>query len=91
MDYPVTRQVVTSLSGKKLFIFGTSEYQNIDGHYINGDPKKENKKTMTCKPETKVEVDPNVKEKKEIELLKKQTKLKGKSLQAACPSSEPAA
>ena len=28
---------------KKLFIFGTSEYQNIDGHYINGDPKKENK------------------------------------------------
>ena len=54
-------------------------------------PKKENKKTMTGKPETKVEVDPNVKETKEIELLKKQTKLKGKSLQAACPSSEPAA
>ena len=29
-------------TSKKLFIFGTSEYQNIDGHYIKGDPKKEN-------------------------------------------------
>ncbi len=29
-------------TSKKLFIFGTSEYQNIDGHYINGDPKREN-------------------------------------------------
>ena len=50
-------------------------------------PKKEDKKTMTGKPETKVEVDPNVKETNEIELLKKQTNLKGKKLQAACPSS----
>ena len=31
-------------TSKKLFVFGTSEYQNIDGHYINGDPKKENKR-----------------------------------------------
>ncbi len=29
-------------TSKKLYIFGTSEYQNIDGHYINGDPKIEN-------------------------------------------------
>ena len=31
-------------TSKKLFVFGTSEYQNIDGHYINGDPRKENKR-----------------------------------------------
>ena len=31
-------------TSKNLFIFGTSEYQNIDGHYINGNPKRENTK-----------------------------------------------
>ena len=37
ITFPYNFQQTTS---KKLFIFGTSEYQNIDGHYINGDPKK---------------------------------------------------
>ena len=72
-------------------IWGVDEGKNPLDKEEEKTPKKENKKTMTGKPETKVEVDPNVKETKEIELLKKQTKLKGKSLQAACPSSEPAA
>ena len=26
-------------NSKKLFVFGTAEYQNIDDHYINGNPK----------------------------------------------------
>ena len=29
---------------KKLFIFGTAEYQNIEGHFINGNPKSANEK-----------------------------------------------
>ena len=29
-------------NSKKLFVFGTSEYQNIDGHYLNGNPKEKN-------------------------------------------------
>ena len=41
ITFPYNFEQTTS---KKLFIFGTSEYQNIDGHYINGDPKKENKR-----------------------------------------------
>ena len=28
-------------NSKKLFVFGTAEYQNIKGHYINGNPKKD--------------------------------------------------
>ena len=31
-------------SSKKLFVFGTAEYQNIDGHFINGNPKKKTTK-----------------------------------------------
>ena len=29
-------------NSKKLFVFGTSEYKNIDGHYINGNLKEKN-------------------------------------------------
>ena len=64
-------------------------------------PKKEEKKpktekTMTGKKATEVKVDPELEENKEtgkkgVEQLKKETKLKGKNLQAACPSAEPAA
>ena len=60
------------------------------------DPKKEEKKpktekTMTGKKATEVKVDPDLDENKEtgkkgVEQLKKETKLKGKDLQAACPS-----
>ena len=31
-------------NSKKLFVFGTAEYQNIDGHFINGNPKKKTTK-----------------------------------------------
>ncbi len=41
ITFPYNFEKTTS---KKLFVFGTSEYQNIDGHYINGDPKKENER-----------------------------------------------
>ena len=64
-------------------------------------PSKEEKKpktekTMTGKKATEVKVDPELEENKEtgkkgVEQLKKETKLKGKNLQAACPSAEPAA
>ena len=60
------------------------------------DPKKEEKKpkiekTMTGKKATEVKVDPDLDENKEtgkkgVEQLKKETKLKGKDLQAACPT-----
>ena len=48
-------------------------------------------KTMTGKKTTEVKVDPDLEENKEtgkkgVEQLKKETKLKGKDLQAACPS-----
>ena len=65
-------------------IWGIGEGNNPFEKKEQKKPKKENKKTMTGKPETKVEVDPELEETKEIELLKKQTKLKGKKLQAAC-------
>ncbi len=31
-------------NSKKLFVFGTAEYQNIDGHFINGNPKEKTTK-----------------------------------------------
>ena len=48
-------------------------------------------KTMTGKKTTEVKVDPDLEEKvkevgKDVEELKKETKLKGKDLQAACPT-----
>ena len=64
------------------------------------DPKKEEKKpktekTMTGKKATEVKVDPELDENKEtgkkgVEQLKKETKLKGKNLQAACGDAAPA-
>ena len=64
------------------------------------DPKKEEKKpktekTMTGKKATEVKVDPDLDENKEtgkkgVEQLKKETKLKGKNLQAACGDAAPA-
>ena len=50
-------------------------------------------KTMTGKKATEVKVDPDLEENKEtgkkgVEQLKKETKLKGKDLQAACPAGE---
>ena len=50
-------------------------------------------KTMTGKKTTEVKVDPDLEENKEtgkkgVEQLKKETKLKGKDLQAACPTGD---
>jgi hypothetical protein len=59
-----------------------------EGHNPFKDKKEEKKtkveKTMTGKKATEVKVDPKIEETKEINAMKKQTKLKGKSLQAAC-------
>lgn len=59
-----------------------------EGHNPFKDKKEEKKtkveKTMTGKKATEVKVDPDLEETKEINAMKKQTKLKGKSLQAAC-------
>ena len=41
-------------------------------------------KTMTGKKATEVKVDPDLEETKELDKMKKETKLKGKNLQAAC-------
>ena len=66
-----------------------------EGHNPFKDKKEEKKpkteKTMTGKKATEVKVDPDLDENKEtgkkgVEQLKKETKLKGKDLQAACPS-----
>ena len=51
--------------------------------------KKEEKKpkvekTITGKKATEVKVDPDLEETKELDKMKKETKLKGKNLQAAC-------
>ena len=51
--------------------------------------KSKTEKTMTGKKATEVKVDPDLDETKEIEQLKKETKLKGKKLQAACGGGEP--
>jgi len=64
-----------------------------EGHNPFKDKKEEKKpkteKTMTGKKATEVKVDPDLDENKEtgkkgVEQLKKETKLKGKNLQAAC-------
>ena len=64
-----------------------------EGHNPFKDEKKEKKtkveKTMTGKKATEVKVDPKIEETKEINAMKKQTKLKGKSLQAACAATAP--
>jgi len=53
------------------------------------DKKEEKKpkveKTMTGKKATEVKVDPDLDEAENINAMKKQTKMKGKNLQAACP------
>ena len=65
-----------------------------EGHNPFKDKKEEKKtkveKTMTGKKATEVKVDPKIEETKEINAMKKQTKLKGKSLQAACAATAPA-
>ena len=52
------------------------------------DKKEEKKpkveKTITGKKATEVKVDPDLEETKELDKMKKETKLKGKNLQAAC-------
>ena len=45
-------------------------------------------KTMTGKKATEVKVDPDLDENKELDKMKKETKLKGKNLQAACAATE---
>ena len=44
-------------------IWGVDEGKNPFDKEEEKTPKKENKKTMTGKPETKIEVDPEIKEK----------------------------
>ena len=60
-----------------------------EGHNPFKDKKEEKKpkveKTMTGKKTTEVKVDPDLEETKELDKMKKETKLKGKNLQAACP------
>ena len=60
-----------------------------EGHNPFVKDKKEEKKpkvekTMTGKKATEVKVDPDMDEAKDIDAMKKQTKMKGKNLQAAC-------
>ena len=59
-----------------------------EGHNPFKDKKEEKKpkveKTMTGKKATEVKVDPDLDENKELDKMKKETKLKGKNLQAAC-------
>jgi hypothetical protein len=59
-----------------------------EGHNPFKNKKEEKKpkveKTMTGKKATEVKVDPDLDENKELDKMKKETKLKGKNLQAAC-------
>jgi hypothetical protein len=63
-----------------------------EGHNPFKDKKEEKKpkveKTMTGKKATEVKVDPDLDENKELDKMKKETKLKGKNLQAACAATE---